>query len=800
MYKTIYLSVHDIVDTLLRRGHLDTRIFNQSSMQEGSRLHSLYQKEQSKNYIAEYSLEYTFHSNKYIFVVSGKADGVIIDELNNVTVEEIKTTVDDLDNFIKDHGEWHLGQAMFYAYILSEDKNLKYVNVIMTYIKQTNFKIRKQITKIFSKEELSNFVNGLILKYALYCDKIERFKKERNESIAYLTFPFNEYRKGQKEMMDFISEKADLKENCYIQAPTGIGKTISVLFPMISRFKDKNAERIFYITSKNSIKKIAMNTLSIFKDQGVKVKSIEFTSKENICFNDKVGHCNPDECPFARNYYDKLYDAIFDSLEENDTFTRSVVESIAYKLTMCPFQLQLDLSNYCDVLVIDYSYVYDYHDRLCLKESNIKSTNTYLLIDECHNLPDRVRDMYSIDLYVESFKKAISHCIGKEFKSLKVDLKSAQSILTDIYFDKDNEDYKREGVYVLEELSQSLIDDIKDCLTDFKSIMKKTPYLISDELLDFFYTLNSFYILADEYVDNENYKKAFLIYLNIKDEEIVSLRIACLDSKMIIKENSSFFSSCVYFTATLSPIDYYIDLLGGEKDENTLILSSPFKKENRLVIFDYNHSLKYKDRDLTLFPVYNLIKTVIEAKKGNYFVFCPSFEYLDKLQSFFNQENIDINLLVQNRYMKEEERQEFLNCFSIENKKTTVGLLVIGGIFSEGIDLVGDRLIGAIIISVGLPQIGFEKNHMKGYFDSINNEKNGFNYAYTYPGINKILQAGGRVIRTDNDKGIIFYIDTRFKQNPYNKIMKENYPDSKGIISPSQLKAQLKLFWKDDKK
>lgn len=803
MSHILNLSVHDIVDVLLRRGHLDTRIFNQASMQEGTRLHSLYQKEMGEDYISEYPLGYRFECEDFIYFVSGKADGVIIDKNNRYTVEEIKTTVDDLDNFIKDHGQWHLGQAMMYAFMLCMDKHLDAIDIQMTYIRQNNYRVRKHIKQTYSKKELEDFATDLIFRYTRYQKKIWQLKSIRDSSMKNISFPFEHVRKGQQEMMDFVKDAAEKKQDIFIQAPTGIGKTISVLYPLISLFGQSKADRILYLTSKNSIKKIAMDTLNIFQSQGAKCKSIEYTAKDNICFNDKKGHCNPEECPFARHYYDKLFDAIFDSLEAHDSFTRQVIENLCYEKVMCPYQFQLDLGNYCDVLVCDYSYVYDFRDQLALAESSAAHPRQFLCVDECHNLPERVRDMYSTELFAHELKDALSLCIGEEFQSLKSDIKDCLKEFESLSFDEEDELYQRKGIYVLKEgIPAKLLDDMDDILVDFKAILKKYTHLMTDELLEFFYQLNTFYTLA--MMQNEQIESgAFLSYMRIREKKNTSIRITLLDPKKVISDCCNYFKSVCFFSATLMPKDYYIDLLGGDFDEeHQLFLPSPFPKENRKIFFNTQLSLRYQDRDETLYSVYSFIRTAVSQKTGNYFVFCPSFEYLDRIYSFFQQEPLEnSNLVVQTRNMREIEREAFLQRFQVESDTTTIGLLVLGGVFSEGIDLVGDRLIGAIIISVGLPQIGFERDNMKAYYDKLyQEEQSGFHYAYSYPGINKILQAAGRVIRTESDKGFVFFIDSRFRQPLYRNIMNEIYPDSVNIVSNSQLRMQLKNFWKENEK
>ena len=795
----LHLSVHDIVDVLMRRGHLDTRIFNQATMLEGTRLHSLYQGQQGENYISEYPLDYVFYNGNYVFHVAGKADGVIIDSEGNITVEEIKTTVAELDEFIQSHGQWHLSQAMFYAFILMKQKNVKSCNIAMIYIRQQNSKEMKRIEKTYSLSEVEQFVDDLILRYGIYQKKIQRFKEERDETVAQLSFPYSSFRKGQEELMSFVESAVKKGKNVFVEAPTGIGKTLSVLYPTVKRFGEHDCDQIYYLTSKNSIKKVAMNALSMFALSGAKNKSIEFTAKENCCFNDKKGHCNPDECPFARNYYDKLFDATFDALEVADCFTREEIERFCFERGMCPFQFQLDLSHYCDVIVCDYSYVFDYHDRLGLNEGAFVGKKCHLLVDECHNLPDRVRDMYSIEIELKSFKEALTLCSHKEFTSLKKDIKDCLKLLEEIEVDYEDENVIKNNLYLLDSFSEKVLNDIYDVILDIKAILKKHVFLVTDPLLEFYYNLNSFYYLANLFNSSN---QSCLAYVRLFENEITSIRIANLDSRELIKAGASFFASSVYFSATLSPKEYYIDLLGGDIQDlnNRLILPSPFSFENRRVYIDKRYSLKYRDRGENISQIFELILNAISQKKGNYFIFAPSFEYLSLLQSCFEQvEYADFDLFVQGRSMNERQREEFLEEFTVEKERTTIGLLVLGGVFSEGIDLIGDRLIGAIVLSIGIPQIQFERDRLKDYYDKLDEEnKKGFAYAYAYPGINRVLQAAGRVIRSEEDKGFLLFIDSRFKGPFYRKLFLELYPDSKDVFSNSQVKNQLKLFWKDN--
>lgn len=807
MYK-LNLSVHDIVDVILRKGHLDNRVFNKSSMMEGTRLHSLYQGEQASDYIAEYEVHDTFHVDGFEFCVEGKADGVFISPSGNITVEEIKTTVADLDEFIHDHGEWHLGQAMFYAYMISKKLKKGHAKIVMTYLKQSNYRIRRHIENVYSFEDMERYVTDILLRYARYFRKILEFRKERDTSVLNLPFPFSTYRKGQKELVDFVSKKEEAKQIAYVEAPTGIGKTVSVLYPSVKRFKQGKLNRVFYLTNKNSIKKVAMKTLEMFDRMGAKIKAVELTSKENICFNDKKGHCNPVECPFAKNYYDKLLEAILDALNLNNLFTREVIENMCYERTMCPYQFQMDLSSYCDIQVCDYSYVYDYHDRLGLEEMGFQNSHSVLLVDECHNLPDRVRDMYSIRLDPHDLSDALSLCSGNEFAGLRSGINKLIDNILSRPYDPNSEDIRRHHLFIEEKVPSVIEDCLSDIIECIKEIIRKHTILVTDPLLEFFYEINSLSYLAT-LMDDEDLKPCFLYYYEVRNDEIVALRIANLNSTPLIEMGNRLFDNVIFFSATLSPKDYYIDLLGGDiKDRsNRLILDSPFPKENRRIFINSRISLFYKDRSRTLFDVFLNIKAAVSQKKGNYFVFCPSFEYLEGLKSFFEQDPIqNSDIIYQSHFMSEDRRKEFLDRFRIDSDRSVIGVLVLGGIFSEGIDLIGDRLIGSIIISVGLPQIGFERDRLKEYYDSQNPEKEeedtqrGFKYAYNYPGINKVLQAAGRVIRSESDRGFVLFIDTRYRYTLYRDILSKIYPDSISLYSTGQLKNELTEFWKEKQK
>ena len=782
-------SVHDIVDVLCRRGHLDNRIFNLSSMQEGTRLHNLYQGEQGSDYLSEYTLSHAYQIADYVFRISGKADGVFLAQDGSITIEEIKTTVADLDEFAQDHSQWHLAQAIFYADMICLDRHLDHVRVVLTYLHQTNFRKRKRIELEYSAEEVHGFVLNLLERYSEYMNQIRKLKEERDESAKNIVFPYPTLRPGQEKMMSFVRDCALEGENGYIEAPTGIGKTLSVLYPLLTLFAERKCDHVFYLTSKNAIKTIAMDGIKQLVEGRAKVKSLLVTSQDNICPNDRKGHCNPDECPLARNYYDHLVENIFELLSRSDSIDKETILSFALEKKICPFQFQLDLSRYVDVLVCDYTYVYDYHDRLGLSESSIPLERSYLLVDECHNLPERVREMYSIEIPLALLKKARTTALGPELKALRGDLRQLEKVFQELPAPDQGE------ILPLEETPGEVSDLVEDFLLDFKAVLRKTPFVLSEELFECFYALNSFSFLEEK---RGSHPEQYLLYALFLHGEILSLRLVCLDPTPPIRDGNRFFRSALFFSATLSPKDYYIDLLGGDEGGRKLVLPSPFPRQRRLVLLDALPSLRYRDREDSLPEVVRLIRECVLARKGNYFVFLPSFEYLSMVEELLRKEE-GIDILAQGRMRGEKEREEFLAEFEEQHERYRVGLLVLGGIFSEGIDLIGEKLIGAILVSIGLPQLTYERNHIQAYYATEEDPRKGFRYAYSYPGLNRVLQAAGRVIRSEKDKGVLFFIDRRFAEKTYQSVFAELYPDLKRVFSPSGVSALCRHFWEETK-
>ena len=775
MEKSLRLSVHQLVDFLLRSGDIDNRVFNRSSMSEGSRLHSEYQGRQSSNYMSEYPLAVTLTVDEIEILLEGRADGIIKKSDGSYVIDEIKTTVEELEKFHADNLEWHLGQAKCYAYMFAKANDLEFIGIKLTYIRQGKEKEQFIDSYVFNYLELEQFVIDLINDYLEFYNIIFAKLEKRNQSIETLGFPFKKYRQGQRELAKYCYAVATKKKRLFVEAPTGIGKTISTVFPFIKSLKDDEKSKIFYLTSKTSGKEAAHNAIKILKENGLSLSDIIITAKDKICFC-KGQACNPDECPFTKNYYDKIQTVLRYAILTYDDFDLNTITQIAYENQICPFEFELDLSLFMDVIICDYNYMFDpisYMKRYFDEDSS----HFLALIDEAHNLVDRSRDMYSASLSYEYFKEARKSVRHSKLHKLKLALSKMNKMFKE-YLDSED------GNHILEYLHDNTYRTISSFITTMQDINKNENKEMSKELLSFYLDVNRFSRML-EFV-NKNY----LCYYTV-DKDNVILNLNCLDASMYLSSILERIKGSVLFSATLSPLDYYVNTLGGDEKDAQLVLPSPFPKENLKIIIAPNVSIRYKNRDTSYKKVADYITSFVKNKVGNYFVFLPSYEYLHNLMPHINIDNVDI--FEQDREMSDEEREAFLLNFKPNPEKTTIGFVIVGGAFSEGIDLVSDRLIGAVIVGIGMPKINFVSDQIDNYYDSIG--LSGYNYAYLNPGMNKIMQALGRVIRSEEDKGAVLLIDERYLNNEYRDLFKAEWRDYEVALNPDEVSDICKDFF-----
>ena len=776
MEKYLTLSVHQLVDFLLRTGDIDNRVFNRSSMTEGSRLHSVYQSKQSSNYLAEFPLKMSFNVDEVNIVLEGRADGIIKRSESEYVIDEIKTTVEDLKIFHDDNLEWHLGQAKCYAYMFAKQTNLEYIGIKLTYIRQGKEKEQLVDSYVFNILELEQFVVKLLNEYLSFYNIIFNKISKRNESIEALKFPFSKFRQGQRDLAKYTYAMAKKRGRLFAEAPTGIGKTISTLFPFIKALKDDDNSKIFYLTAKTSGRESAHQAVKLLKENGLSLSDIMITAKDKICFC-KGQACNPEECPYAKGYYNKIQTVLRYAILNYDDFDLQTITQLAYENQICPFEFELDLSLFMDVIICDYNYLFD--PISYMKRYFDEDTSSFLvLVDEAHNLVDRSRDMYSASLSYKQFLEARKSVCHSKLHQLKLAMSKMNKMFKEYLVNP------KDGNYILDEFYEYTYKTISSFITSMQDINKNENKEMSKELLEFYLEVNRFSKILEFYNDH------FICYYEIHDDDLI-LHVSCLDASSFLYSSLRRLRGSVLFSATLSPIEYYVDMLGGKKEDAQLILPSPFPVDNLEIIIAPKVSIRYKNRDASYQQVADYIKAFVKNKVGNYFIFLPSYEYLTNLMPYIDMEDVDV--YEQDRGMSDEDKEAFLTNFKPHPERTTLGFVIVGGAFGEGIDLVSDRLIGAVIVGIGMPKINFVSDQIMKYYDS--KEQSGYNYAYLNPGMNKVMQALGRVIRSETDRGAVLLIDERYLTNDYRDLFKSEWRKYEVAFSPKEVSDILQDFF-----
>lgn len=772
----IKLSVRELVEFVYKSGDLNSKVMNADRAMEGIRAHKLLQSKMGNNYEKEYFLKHDFEYKNIKFNIEGRADGIILEE-GHVIVDEIKSTYIDLDMIDEKYNLAHIGQVKCYAYIYSLQNELEEIFVQLRYY-NLDSKITKVFTNKYSFKELESFFYDLINRYIDWAETVINLHKIRTETITNLQFPFDNYRQGQRDFSVAVYKTIKSGKKLFAQAPTGVGKTISVLFPAIKSMNIKNNSKIYYLTAKSSTKNIAFDTMKLMTEKGLKLKATVITAKEKICFQDKLD-CDSESCPYARGYYDKLNFVLINTIKNDCLFDREYIENICKANELCPFEFSLDLSYMSDVVICDYNYYFD--PRVSFhREDALKNTNDILLIDEAHNLEDRARNMYSPEivkeeyLNVQKIMKDVNKKINKELKSINKAF---------IKIKKDME----ETTGIMESLPSDLVNALRrfiaECEIYVNDIKQKN---IPDELLDLYFK-SMFFIKIYEIADDN-----FCFYIDFISGKTI-VKIFLIDPSSILKEIEKQACSSIFFSATLTPLKYFRYLLGGDEDDYILKLNSPFDNNNLNIMITADISMKYAVRDLNINKACEYINKAVSEKVGNYMVFFPSYNFMNKVYDIYKDLYSTENLIIQSQNLSEEEQEEIIEKFH-ENRNVVL-FTVVGGIFSEGIDLPLEKLIGAVIIGTGIPQISFERNIIRDFFNDKFNR--GYDFAYKYPGFNKILQSAGRVIRTENDKGILLLIDSRLCEYSYIKLFPEHWKNYKKIYNITGIQSNNQIFWKE---
>ncbi|MDO5689565.1 MAG: ATP-dependent DNA helicase [Tissierellia bacterium] len=777
MENIIRISVRNLIEFTMRSGDIDTGFVSPARAMEGIRAHQKLQSEYGEGYSPEYLLRNETLLGSMLFVVEGRADGVIKEE-GSIVIDEIKSTSRELDSIEEEHNPMHWAQVYCYAYFYGVSHGMQVIQVQLSYYNVDEDRV-KRFRRTKYTGELWEFYEGLLAMYLEFSKKRLAWRRLRDESLTDLSFPFASYRRGQREMAVAVYRTIEDRKTLFVDAPTGIGKTISALYPALKAIGEKFLDKIFYLTARGTGKESGAGAIRLLLAQGLHIKAVVLTAKEKSCIND-VFQCNPRDCSFAKGHFDRINAAIIDILDTQELITNEVLQEYAYKHRVCPFEYQLDLANYCDQVICDYNYVFD--PRVRLRRFFEGALEEYaLLVDEAHNLIDRGRSMFSAQLDQRDVKELDEHFQG-EYKNVDRALKR---LLTGF-------EALRMGFGEKREYSQ--VQAPQDFYPRLRNLQSKLePYLSKEKkaegyegVLELYFQIRSFLRIAELY--DEGYRTLF----SLDQQENIQIKLLCVDTKTAFQHTLKGTRAAIYFSATLTPMDFYRDLLGGAEDSYKYHLPSPFDPKNLYIAALVGVSTKYMDRGRSVEPIIESIEALYEERPGNYLIFFPSYQYMLMVSDRFQGLHPDWEIAVQQRGMGEGEREEFLQAFVEGGQR--VAFAVMGGVFSEGIDLVGTRLVGAVVVSVGLPMLGFERDIIREYFD----EKLGcgFEYAYQYPGMNKVMQGAGRLIRTEGDLGAVLLIDARFALARYRKLMPAYWSHIRSLYETDSLRQDLKEFYR----
>ena len=844
----LHTSVRNLVEFILRGGDIDNRSGRMitDAMMEGSKIHRKIQRSMGEDYQAEVPLALTIEAEEYMLVIEGRADGIAYGEFPNQNSEKEAYTqdtfldrtgkseemvyIDEIKGVYRNVATMeapvyvHTAQAMCYAYIYALQNHLDQIGVQMTYCNLDTEDV-KLFQEVFAWDALADWFGNLIAEYRKWADWQIMWRRKRQESIQNLEFPYP-YREGQRKLVGDVYRTIRRGKNLFLQAPTGVGKTISTIFPAVKAVGEELADRIFYLTAKTITATVAKETFGLLREQGYQAKIIQLTAKEKLCLCGNTAieqeaadqdnpypdfpqiklECNPQNCPYAKGHFDRVNDAVFELLQASDLFTREEILAQARKHRVCPFELSLDVATWCDNILCDYNYVFDPNVYLKRFFQDSSKEKYLFLVDEAHNLVDRSREMYSATLYKEDIL-AVKKIMKPHNQAIARTLDKCNKAMLD--FKRECENYSVcESVGVLTFYLMRLVSQMEEFFEKPREFPDKKT------VLDFYFELRNFVNIYD--LVDENY----VIYDEMQEDGRFMIKLFCVDPSKNLQKCIDKSVSTIFFSATLLPINYYKRLLSTKEDNYAIYAQSTFDETQRLLAFGRDVSTKYTRRGPAEYEkIARYIRAAIRSKKGNYMVFFPSYKMMQDVYDVFvrveresdtrngvavsDEQNIaeesleeSLTIIMQHSNMNEAEREEFLQAFEQEDGGTLVAFCVMGGIFGEGIDLKNDRLIGAVIVGTGLPQISNEREILKQYYDKQG--LSGFDYAFRYPGINKVLQAAGRVIRTQEDRGIIVLLDERFLQSDYNALYPREWKN-RIVGNVETVDAEICKFWENTK-
>ena len=690
------------------------------------KLQNVYKEDESIKYEKEVPLEFIKDYGEFSLKIQGRADGIFFNK-KDYFIHEIKSTYCAKDSLSAPLKRAHKAQMMIYAFIFAKNNDLSEIKGRLSYFCLSDDNI-VDFEYSFPYEPLFEVVNEMLDDYASLIKEHLKSIKALKETAKTLDFPFENYRIGQKEGAKQIYSALKKNKNLFLQAPTGTGKTLMALFPTVKYLQDEDV-RVFCLSAKNQTMSVTEQALNLMREKGLKIKSTVISAKAKCCLMEKQD-CNPDYCPYARNYYKKVHDALPEILKE-DNFNTESIKNFSQQYEVCPYELSLELSLFSSVIICDYNYLFD--PVVYLKRFFDIKGNYVFLIDEAHNLIERTRDMYSFTIKQSDLRE-----IKKLFEKENPLKKSFGKILTHL-----NKLIKK-----FEETSEITKDDLKDiCYAIFSNGETVNKFLqnfvVPYEAVLYQKDLMRFVTIVEK-INNDDFR----IFADSH-----SLNVVCIDSSEFIEESIEKSNSAIFYSATLSPFEFYKNSMLPAKEVFGYSLPYPFNPDNLKVYADYSVNTRFTLREENYPVIAKKLDEYLTKTDGNVFVYFPSFKFMNEVYSF-----METPAVLQQTDSDKEMRQEFLDNLNSDEKVCLMG--VMGSHFGEGIDI--KNIDGIIIVGLGLPQFNETRNHIQEHFEE--KYKKGFEYAYVYPGINKVCQASGRLIRNESDKGFIILMDDRFRK------------------------------------
>ncbi len=800
--KTVTVPVRVLVDFVCRGGDIGGR--SGVSAAEGSSAHKNAE-DGSFGAMTEVPLECDFAHGGITYRLVGRADMIIPGDPD--TIEELKTTASTFVGGTGNIPEAHIAQGVLYASMWCRGTGASSAAVRVTYVPKKNGR-RRSFECVFSAQELMAEAGALIARYARWAELEIRRGSERGSAVKAIRFPFGKPREGQVEFMEAVIRAARRRGRALIQAPTGTGKTMAALYPAIKSLGVGYTDRIFYLTPKTSTRLAAEEAAGLLMASCHPLRSVTILAKERVCPNGerlRAGEvCSAESCEFARGHYDRVGEALWEligKLGEGRHIGAEDIMSMAGKHRVCPYELSLDAADLCDIIICDYNYVFDprvflrrFFDDAAYNEH--KGERYMLLCDEAHNLVDRAREMFSATLSRSEVEAALSFAekeseLHDALSSVLDEMKKLHALCPDV---TRGEDGSESGCYVGREPFAALASVAAKAADECG---REAFFLRRSENVDEAKRARSLSSLrrslSDFAASADGFDKRHTSYIELSGGD---LRVShlCLDASAHLAGRLGRASSTVMFSATLEPPDYFARVLGlGDCD--TVELPSPYAEDNLCLLAADKISTRMGDREATAVDIAAMVYAVAMAKTGNYICYLPSYKYLETVADVFRRRYAsgEVDVVVQEKRMTERERERFLSSFTSSPARSRVGFAVLGGVFSEGVDLPGDRLSGVVIVGVGLPGLSSETNLLRDYYERVC--ERGYEFAYVFPGMNKVLQAAGRVIRGEHDRGVVLLIDDRFATRDYTSLFPSHWRGMRYVGDLRSLGGALRAFW-----